>query len=94
MVALRFTLIAILTMIFVPWPKVPARWLIGIGLGMGTMQFALLYVAMIGYGPWNALLAVTPTATPLARRRRTAAGMPVAQARSLVGSARAARRRS
>ena len=46
MVALRFALIAIPTVIFVPWPKVPARWLIGIGLGMGTMQFALLYVAM------------------------------------------------
>jgi O-acetylserine/cysteine efflux transporter len=29
-------------MIFIPWPKVPARWLIGIGLAMGTMQFALL----------------------------------------------------
>lgn len=46
MVALRFILIAIPTMIFVPWPKVPARWLIGVGLGIGTMQFALLYVAM------------------------------------------------
>ena len=46
MVALRFALIAIPTMIFVPWPKVPARWLIGVGLGIGTMQFALLYVAM------------------------------------------------
>jgi O-acetylserine/cysteine efflux transporter len=46
MVALRFILIAIPTMIFVRWPKVPARWLIGVGLGIGTMQFALLYVAM------------------------------------------------
>ncbi len=46
MVALRFTLIAIPTMILVPRPEVATRWLIGIGLGMGTMQFGLLYVAM------------------------------------------------
>jgi O-acetylserine/cysteine efflux transporter len=46
MVALRFTLIAIPTMIFVPRPKVPTRWLIGTGLGIGMMQFGLLYVAM------------------------------------------------
>lgn len=46
MVALRFTLIAVPTMILVPRPQVPTRWLVGTGLGMGTMQFALLYVAV------------------------------------------------
>ena len=107
MVALRFTLIAIPTMIFVPnWASLlfegPRRdWdALRTTLTWDALPsfLGLLYIAiiatLIGYGLWNTLLAVTPTATPLARRRRTAAGMPVAQARSLVGSARAARRRS
>jgi O-acetylserine/cysteine efflux transporter len=46
MVVLRFTLIAIPTMILVPRPQVPTRWLVGVGLGLGTCQFGLLYVAM------------------------------------------------
>jgi O-acetylserine/cysteine efflux transporter len=46
MVALRFTLLAIPTMIFIPRPQVPLRWFLGMGIGMGTVQFALLYVAM------------------------------------------------
>lgn len=46
MVALRFTVIAIPTVLLVPRPQVPARWLLGVGLGLGTMQFGLLYVAM------------------------------------------------
>ena len=65
MVALRFTLIAIPTMIFVPWPKVPARWLIGIGLGMGTMQFALLYVAMVSGMPAGLASIVLQAGGPL-----------------------------
>lgn len=46
MVAVRFTLLAIPTMIFVPRPQVPLRWFLGLGIGTGTVQFALLYVAM------------------------------------------------
>ncbi|HEY0239419.1 MAG TPA: EamA family transporter [Friedmanniella sp.] len=46
MVALRFTLIAIPTVLLVPAPQVPLRWFLGMGIGMGTVQFALLYVAM------------------------------------------------
>lgn len=46
MVALRFTLVAIPTMVLVPRPRVPLRWFLGMAVGMGTVQFALLYVAM------------------------------------------------
>lgn len=44
--ALRFAIIALPTILFVPWPRVPKRWLIGYGLGFGTGQFALLFIAM------------------------------------------------
>ncbi|GAA5163138.1 EamA family transporter [Amycolatopsis dongchuanensis] len=44
--ALRFLVIAIPTVLFVPRPKVKLRWLIGFGLGFGTGQFALLFIAM------------------------------------------------
>lgn len=44
--ALRFAIIAVPTIFFVPWPKVQVRWLIGYGLGFGTLQFAFLFVAM------------------------------------------------
>jgi O-acetylserine/cysteine efflux transporter len=43
---LRFAVIAVPTVLFVPWPKVRPRWLIGYGLGFGTAQFALLFIAM------------------------------------------------
>ncbi|WP_235998665.1 EamA family transporter [Qaidamihabitans albus] len=44
--ALRFLVIAIPAVLFVPWPKVKVRWLIGYGLGFGTLQFAFLFVGM------------------------------------------------
>jgi O-acetylserine/cysteine efflux transporter len=46
MVALRFAIIAIPTLVFIPRPKVPFRRLLGVGLGIGTMQFAFLYLGM------------------------------------------------
>ena len=46
LVALRFLLIAIPTVIFVPRPQVPLRWLIGYGLGFGVAQFIFLYWGM------------------------------------------------
>jgi O-acetylserine/cysteine efflux transporter len=46
MVAVRFTLLSIPTILFVPRPKVALRWFLGLGIGTGTVQFALLYVAM------------------------------------------------
>lgn len=46
LVALRFALIAVPTILLVPRPDVPLRWLIGYGLGFGTLQFLFLYWAM------------------------------------------------
>lgn len=43
---LRFAVIAIPTILFVPWPKVKIRHLLGYGLGFGTGQFAFLFIAM------------------------------------------------
>jgi drug/metabolite transporter (DMT)-like permease len=44
--ALRFAVLAIPTVLLVPRPRVPLRWLIGYGLGFGTVQFLFLFVAM------------------------------------------------
>jgi O-acetylserine/cysteine efflux transporter len=46
LVALRFALLAVPTVLLVPWPRVPVRWLVGYGLGFGTLQFAFLYWGM------------------------------------------------
>ncbi|MFI2363061.1 EamA family transporter [Promicromonospora sp. NPDC019610] len=44
--ALRFAVIAIPTLLLVPRPKVPVRWLLGYGIGFGTLQFLFLYWGM------------------------------------------------
>lgn len=46
LVALRFALIAVPTVLLVPFPRVPVRWLVGYGLGFGTFQFLFLYWGM------------------------------------------------
>ncbi|TFV47182.1 EamA family transporter [Blastococcus sp. TF02A_35] len=46
MVALRFALVALPALLLVPRPPVPLRWLIGVGLGIGILQFAFLYLGM------------------------------------------------
>jgi O-acetylserine/cysteine efflux transporter len=46
LVALRFAVIAIPTVLLVPRPAVPVRWLIGYGAGFGVLQFAFLYWGM------------------------------------------------
>lgn len=46
LVALRWTLIAVPTVLFIPRPQVPLRWLLGYGVGFGVLQFAFLYSAM------------------------------------------------
>jgi len=46
LVAIRFTLLAIPTLLLVPRPQVPLRWLIGYGLGFGVAQFTFLYAGM------------------------------------------------
>ncbi len=44
--SVRFLIIAIPTVLFVPWPGVKVRWLVGYGLGFGTLQFAFLFVGL------------------------------------------------
>ena len=46
LVAFRFALLAIPTLLFVPMPKVRFRWILGYGLGFGILQFAFLYWGM------------------------------------------------
>jgi O-acetylserine/cysteine efflux transporter len=43
LVALRFGLIAIPTLLFVRWPRVPVRWWLLYGVGFGILQFLFLY---------------------------------------------------
>lgn len=61
--ALRFAVIAVPTVLLVPRPQVPLRWLIGYGLGFGTVQFLFLFVAMdIGMPPGLASLVLQASA--------------------------------
>ena len=44
--SLRFLVLAIPTILFVPRPRVRWRWLVGYGVGFGILQFAFLYLGM------------------------------------------------
>ncbi|MGI5130838.1 EamA family transporter [Pseudonocardia sp. CA-107938] len=44
--ALRFAVLAVPAILLVPRPQVPLRWLLGYGLGFGTLQFIFLFIAM------------------------------------------------
>lgn len=46
LVALRFAVLAVPTVLLVPRPAVRVRWLLGYGIGFGVLQFAFLYLAM------------------------------------------------
>lgn len=65
MVALRFALIAVPTLLLVPRPAVPLRWLLGVGFGTGTMQFAFLYLGMAAGMPSGLASLVLQASAPL-----------------------------
>ncbi|MBC7274844.1 MAG: EamA family transporter [Streptomyces sp.] len=44
--ALRFLVLAVPVVLFVPRPKVPLRWLLLYGAGFGVFQFGLLFLAI------------------------------------------------
>lgn len=44
--ALRYLLVAVPVILFVPRPQAPWRWLVGYGLGFGVLQFGLLFLAI------------------------------------------------
>lgn len=62
--SLRFTLLAIPTLLFVPRPQIKLRWLIGTGIGLGVLQFAFLYVAMVAGMPAGLASVVLQSSAP------------------------------
>lgn len=62
--AVRFTLVAIPTLLLVPRPRVPVRWLVGTGLGLGLLQFAFLYVGMVAGMPSGLASLVLQASAP------------------------------
>ncbi len=91
MVALRFALVAVPTVLLVPRPQVPLRWLIGTGLGIGMLQFGFLYLGMaIGMpsglaslvlqasAPFTVLIAAVLLRERVSRRQLLGIGLAVA----------------
>lgn len=64
LVALRFLVMAIPTILLVPRPQVPLRWLIGYGLGFGTIQFVGLYLGMAAGFPVGLASLVLQASAP------------------------------
>ena len=64
LVALRFALIAVPTILFVPRPRVRWRWLIGYGLGFGVVQFTFLYWGMAAGMPTGLASLVLQASAP------------------------------
>jgi O-acetylserine/cysteine efflux transporter len=64
LVALRFALIAIPTVLFVPRPRIKLRWLLGAGLGIGLLQFAFLYAGMAAGMPSGLASLVLQASAP------------------------------
>ncbi len=64
MVSLRFALVAVPALIFIPRPRVPLRWLIGVGLGIGVLQFAFLYLGMAAGMPSGLASLVLQASAP------------------------------
>ena len=101
LVGLRFVLIAVPTVLLVPRPQVPLRWLLGYGAGFGTCQFIGLYLGMAaGFpaglaslvlqssAPFTVLLGVLLLHERLTARRAVGVAVAVAGL-ALVGAARA-----
>ena len=61
--ALRFTLVAFPAVLVVPRPRVPLRWVIGVGTFMSAGQFALLFVAIHRGVPPGLASVILPTQT-------------------------------
>jgi len=64
LVALRFALIAVPTVLLVPRPAVETRWLVGYGLGFGTLQFLFLYWGMDAGMPTGLASLVLQSSAP------------------------------
>lgn len=64
LVALRFALIAVPTVLLVPRPRVAWRWLLGYGCGFGVLQFVFLYLAMDSGMPTGLASLVLQSSAP------------------------------
>ncbi|MGW0043179.1 EamA family transporter [Rhodococcus sp. NPDC003348] len=64
-VALRFLVIAIPVVLFVPRPNVPLRWLLLYGTGFGVLQFAFLFWAMDSGMPTGLASLVLQASAPM-----------------------------
>lgn len=64
LVALRFGLIALPTVLFVPWPRVPVRWWLLYGAGFGILQFLFLYAGMAAGMPAGLASLVLQSSAP------------------------------
>jgi O-acetylserine/cysteine efflux transporter len=64
LVAFRFALIALPTLLFVPRPQIKLRWLLGAGLGIGLLQFAFLYAGMAAGMPSGLASLVLQASAP------------------------------
>lgn len=64
LVALRFAVLAVPTLLLVPRPDVPLRWLLGYGLGFGTLQFFGLYLGMAAGFPAGLASLVLQSSAP------------------------------
>ncbi|HEV7950575.1 MAG TPA: EamA family transporter [Glaciihabitans sp.] len=64
LVALRFALLAVPTVLFIPRPKIPLKWLLGVGLGIGLLQFAFLYLGMAAGMPSGLASLVLQASAP------------------------------
>ena len=61
--AVRFAVIALPALLFVPRPQVPLRWLLAYGFGFGVVQFVFLFIAMdLGMPPGLASLVLQSSA--------------------------------
>lgn len=63
--ALRFAILSVPTVLFVPRPKVALRWLVGTGLGIGLLQFAFLYLGMASGMPSGLASLVLQASAPM-----------------------------
>src|SRR3954451_5306958 len=64
LVALRFALLAVPTILLVPRPTAGRRWILLYGLGFGVLQFVFLYLAMANGMPTGLASLVLQSSAP------------------------------
>ena len=62
--ALRFTILAVPTLLFVPRPRIPFGRLLLVGLGLGVLQFSFLYLSMASGMPSGLASLVLQASAP------------------------------